>query len=275
MWTLDFRAQSVGGPVARPRLLDDRDAWIGGGDLSALPPSTTPITFVVHGFNNDRGDGLAGVRGLADAAIAQVPGLRSDRMVGVLWPGDAIVGFLSYPTEERDADTTAERFARVLRRSRLSPPPNFVTHSLGARVVLRALQILVDSDPDRAWAGQIVLMAAALDDDALARDDRYRAAVDCAARVVNVASTADDVLRFTFPAGDWVAGLCGGGYTRAALGYAGPAPTPRPPDRVWQFQVGSLGVGHHDYLGGGADPKRRRAAAFAGHVVTRFEPLGY
>lgn len=273
MWFLDYRVRDVGGPVATtPRLFEG--AQFRGHGLSALPRPAEGVTFVFHGFNNDRKEGVSQTEGFVEAAIDQVPSLARTVFVGVLWPGDAIVGFLSYPTEESDADRTAARLAKVLREAPISPPPNMIAHSLGCRVLLRTVEILARQDPDRRWVDQIVLLAGAVDDDVLARKDRYAQGARNAARLVNVASTADQVLRFAFPAGDWFAAVFSKGYTRTAIGRGGPSASPPPPASVRPFQVGSLDVGHGDYLGG-KKPLGIRAAAFAGRVLERREPLHY
>ncbi|HZC82738.1 MAG TPA: hypothetical protein VE222_13685, partial [Nitrospiraceae bacterium] len=93
-------------------------------------------------------------------------------------------------------------------------------------------------------------------------------------RILNVASTADNTLRFVFPVGDWFAGIFSGGYTRPALGYRGPAASPPAPERARSFPVGRFNVDHGDYLGGDSS-LRRRASAFAGRAIEQEEPLEY
>src|SRR5262245_12134874 len=99
MWFLDFRTRDVGGPVAPTPALY-QDGVRRGSGLAALPAHPGGVTFVAHGYNNSRSEGLAAIEGFTAAALRQVPALASTMVVGVLWPGDAIFGFLSYPTEE-------------------------------------------------------------------------------------------------------------------------------------------------------------------------------
>ena len=271
MWFLDFRTRSVGGPVASTPMLYEGHSWRGHG-LSALPPGPKAVTFVFHGYNNNREEGMAARQGFANAAVATVPSLAESRLVGILWPGDSFMGFLSYPTEEADADRTAAALSAELDRARLSPAPNCVAHSLGTRVALQTVTTLATWNSAQAWADQIILFAGAVDNDSLARQSRYARGVANANRVVNVASTADNVLRFAFPAGDWFAGLFSGGYTRTALGRSGPASSPRAAGHVLPFQVGHFDLGHGDYMGGG-DKRQRGASQLAGHAIERVEPL--
>jgi esterase/lipase superfamily enzyme len=275
VYWLDFRTRDVGGPVRRTPALFRGSRYVGDG-LSLLPPSSEGVTFVAHGFNNSRDEGVRLIRGFVNAAKTEVPQLRGTRMVGVLWPGDAIFGFLSYPTEESDADETADAFAETLLAARLPQPVHFVAHSLGSRMLLRTLTLLVNADPNTSWADQIVLMAAAVDNDCLARGDRYAVGVENASRLLNLASTNDRVLRYAFPAGDWFAGVFTGGYTRTALGRRGPAASPRPPSHVHPHQIPDADdVRHGHYLGGGPDARRLAASRFTGKALERIEPLRY
>jgi hypothetical protein len=271
MHFLDFRTRGVGGPVLSTPLLYRDDRLLGAG-LRHLPSHPGGLAFVVHGYNNSRSAGITGIRGFATAALQAVPSLAPMELVGVLWPGDAVFGFLSYPTEEADADRTADALANELEQRDFAVPPSFVAHSLGCRVVLRALDALVRRRPNRESIDQLVLFAGAVDNDVLGRRDRYAAAAAAANRVVNVASTTDKVLRYAFPVGDWLAGVFSGGYTRTALGRDGPAANPMPPKQVARFQVGHHRVDHGDYLGGDSD-LRRRAAAMGASILTRREPV--
>ena len=88
-----------------PRLWDGQKLLDHG--LDVLVAGGEPIVFLLHGYNNSRDEGMKALEGFAAAARGARPELGSMRFVGVLWPGDSRVGFLSYPTEERSADHTA------------------------------------------------------------------------------------------------------------------------------------------------------------------------
>ena len=269
MWWLDFRIADVGGGVQAAPILYEDDRRVGAG-LTLLPPSPDGVAFVAHGYNNDRAEGVRQIKGFVDAVPTDV----RTRFVGVLWPGDALVGFLSYPVEEADADETALAFARSLYAARLPGPVHLVAHSLGSRVVLQTATHLAHWAPARRWIDQVVLLAAAVDHDCLARRDRYVAGVRVTERLVNVASTEDNVLRWVFPVGDFLGGLFGG-YTTRALGLRGPAGDPAPPPGVRPVQIPEeADVGHFDYLGGDTY-KRRRASVLTGRALTGQGPLVY
>ena len=261
LFLLDFRAAEVGGGFAGPLLFDERGRVLDPGALLALG-ARAPLGFLLHGFNVDRSAGRQGLSEFGRLLRAAHPDLAGT-LVAVLWPGDDLLSPLTYALEERDADETARRLAALCTRTlRLREPPSFVAHSLGCRVALETMARLHAAGLGSAHA---VLMAGAVDADCLARADRYRACVAAARSVAVLHSGADLVLRLAFPLGDAVAGFLFGGYTRTALGLAGPRPGPRrepaPAPAVSALSLTRFGVGHFDYLA------NAKAARYAGDVL--------
>ncbi len=266
-FALDFRARNVGGPVMPPRLLR-RDGTVvpPGGEGAALgggaegPP---PLTLLIHGFANDRAEGSAKLWAFSNAVEAVRPDL-GDRRLMVLWPGDDLLSPLSYSVEEDDARDTAAKLADFLLGLReRTGRPNLVAHSLGCLVALETMRRLRAAG---IAAGEVVLMAGAVDCDALARGTRYREAVQAAGQVAVVSSKRDRVLQWAFPVGDFLAGLFTGGYTRTALGRTGAAPwkgDPVPAPVVDVRLLKDWDVGHGDYLAeadGAMGPKHLSSA---------------
>jgi hypothetical protein len=266
LYFLNLRAKSKGGGFGGPLLTREDGRLLDEGNLLALG-SAPPLTFVIHGFNNDREEGRRGLSsfvGLLRSAHPQLTG----RMVAVLWPGDSLLGPLAYPVQERDARSCAERIEHLCRvRWRLRESPSFVAHSLGCLVVLETMRRLHGS----VGTTYAVLMAGAVDCDALARSDRYRAAVAAARGVGVLHSRRDDVLRLAFPLGDAIAAGLFGGYTRRALGRVGPKAAREPVENVPQPPVCDRQVAnnHGDYLWDA------RAARFAGDLFNGASPPGY
>ena len=197
------------------------------------------------------------------------------RFFAVLWPGDSHLGPLGYPFEERDADATAARLTRFV-ADQLRPvmPVDIVAHSLGCRVALAMAQALTQRGVP---IGRVVLMAAAVDDDALSREQAYRAGAFAAERVAYLASRRDLVLGLAFPVGDYLASFLGRGYTRTALGRGGPSPPTEPP-RVEGRHVGEHGIAHGDYFpstGGQTTDKHRAAARYAGAILRGHRNVDY
>lgn len=265
---LDFRESEVGGAVVGPVVSTASGYTLQLSDIAPLARETNHVVIMVHGFNVRRAEGRRTLLQLARSLDGPVSAV----FLAVLWPGDDRLSPLSYPFEERDADTTARLLAEVVTKHLPAEAQiSFVAHSLGCRVVLETMRRLLAGGRS---AAEVVLMAAAVDRDALARTDRYAAAVRAARRVHWLASTSDRVLQFAYPAGDSIAALISGGYTRVALGRAGPAAHRNEalPPQVTGAQVGPFGVGHGDYLPAPTPNERQdkatrySAAALAGRT---------
>ena len=127
-----------------------------------------------------------------------------------------------YSFEGTDADDSARALTRYIgdvltRGSQLA----FVSHSLGARVVMETVKRLRKED---YTVRQVCLLAAAIDDFSLAHQANYLSAVPRAQRVAVLASRSDRVLKFAYPAGDLLQAFS---FFRRdsvglALGYHGP-----------------------------------------------------
>jgi esterase/lipase superfamily enzyme len=256
---LTVRARAVGGGFIPPQLYESfpRSPPIRLQDLGRSPQ----LTFLLHGFAVNEREGRISLRNFAELVRNQLPNLDGD-VVALLWPGDDLLSPITYSLEERAADKTARMLADLIALTlRPATSVNFVAHSLGCRVVLEAMRWLrvrgLTSD-------QVVLMAGAVDADALARSTRYRDAVSTAKRVSVLSSQRDNVLKFAFPVGDFLAGVLFGGYTTRALGLVGPrnADTEVVPRPVRSTKIPDRdNVGHHDYLPGEHVADKQRAAA--------------
>jgi pimeloyl-ACP methyl ester carboxylesterase len=214
------------------------------------------ISFLVHGYNVNRSDGSAALQRLAED-------LTDDgrAYVGVLWPGDHWTGPVSYPFEGQPADDTAATLVRYIKDIVASGAElSFATHSLGARVALGAVARLPATYP----VTQVCLMAAAIDDDSVANRAAYRRAVQGTTRVAVLASERDVVLRFAYPAGDFLQSLLfEKDYFSLALGYHGPRRTAQDniPAQVYHVQIPtSRGADHGDYLPGDVPNKEQLSA---------------
>lgn len=271
-YILDFRGADVGGPVVPGRIMRVDGIPLGSDDDLR---QESKITFLLHGFNVNRQDGRNSLLRLA----GRLPSSSDGAIVAVLWPGDHWVRAISYPFEGNDADDSAAEMARFIDRVlRPETELNFVSHSLGARVVMETVNRLIG---DRYSIRQVCLMAAAIDDFSLANPEDYRLAVATADRVAVLASREDLVLKLAYPIGDFLqaffffwkddVGL--------ALGYHGPKPSNDNsiPEQVYHLQIpDGKKSGHGDYLP--SDPpsaNQRSAANFADEVLLRLVKPGY
>lgn len=241
---LDFRERDrAGGSLSTPRVVSCAPT---AGSLNATPLSNAAlnralqgreVAFVSHGFNVSRGEG---VRALSrfEQELALPP---SFAFVGVLWPGDWWIPVINYPSEANDAVTCGRALARYINQELRVDVCSFVSHSLGARLVLEAA-LGVDST-----VRDVCLMAAAVDDDALITEP-YRAVQARVERLSVLASLGDWVLRLAYPAGDFLSDLWYDSDSpfRGALGYHGPRP--RAPQRTISSQIRDPQHDHGSYL---------------------------
>ncbi|MGH6738225.1 MAG: alpha/beta hydrolase [Bradyrhizobium sp.] len=242
---LNFRSQGVGGAVVDPYVLD--------GNGTASPPALRSLSsvefaarttgknvlFAVHGFNVSYDYGARSLGQLEP----QLNLTASDIFLGVLWPGDYWLPVINYPFEGGVAMDCGRRLAdfcgRWLTRAQSI---SFVSHSLGARVVLEAVKYL------GRRARVVCLTAAAINRDCL--ETEYSAAAANADSVSILASHEDWVLKIAFQAGDPIADALHDDHTlfEKALGYDGPALPAQPPvQSSWQIP-NAAGYGHGDYL---------------------------
>jgi hypothetical protein len=243
---LDFRTRNVGGAVTDPRLFE--------GDGVAAPLTFTPVPeqripsvvvgknllFAVHGFNVSRIQGACSL-GTLDTYLNLVsPSL----FIGVLWPGDSWLPIVDYPFEGSVSLDCGSRLASFCNNQSSSARSlSFFSHSLGARLVLRAVAGLGRK------AQSLCLTAGAINRDCLTSE--YSVAADNSELIAGLASRNDDVLKCAFTVGDPFADLLHDDHTpfQAALGSAGPRlPTPQPPlCYPWQIPD-ARDYGHGDYL---------------------------
>jgi hypothetical protein len=197
------------------------------------------VLIATHGFNNNR---QQGIQALSEwRKLLSLP--DSAAYLGLLWSGDSeSVHMLSYPTEPahgRDAGAKLAAFvdANLQNAASLS----FVSHSLGARVILEAMTTM------QLPVRRAILMAGAVDDHCLTGE--FSAIQQKAQTIAVLASKEDEVLRWAFPVGDFVAEIVDRDHPwwESALGRFGPVERPDhylPPCEIpkgWKY-------GHGDYL---------------------------
>jgi hypothetical protein len=200
------------------------------------------VFFAVHGFNVHQADGVAHLANWFD--IMQI---GSAVPIGILWPGDCILPvFVDYVLEGNEAIQSGKLLASFLNTNfQTTVSLCFVSHSLGARVVLQTIDGLNKSFRIR----RTLLMAGAIDDDCLTAE--YKAAANKIDEISILASTRDEVLALAYPLGNPLQGIidCGHPYYHAALGREGPRQTIPQVHPDWQIPV-KFDYGHLDYIPG-------------------------
>jgi len=250
MFFLNTRSLPVGGGVVvgadSISVLDESNVVHPLSELTAAI-SGRDVLLITHGFNVNQADGLqtlshwAGLLSLGNA----VP-------IGILWPGDSRwIHVVDYPIEGNDAIAAGKLLAAFLNKNFTSALSlSFVSHSLGARVVLQTIGGL--NRPAR----RLLLMAGAIDNTCLGNE--YVKAAQDVGTISLLASRSDNVLRWAFPSGNFVSGIFTHGtpYVHEAIGREGPSKDLAPPSNLhadWQIPDG-WGFDHGDYLPGPLTP---------------------
>ena len=239
---LSFRYSTVGGATRK-----DPVAWISNAAFAlteikpadiAMLTAGRDVLFATHGFNVPQANGVCALSRLEQ----QLKLPMSAQMIGVLWPGDSHAGGASYPTEKKTASDCG-RYLAAFCKAKLAGAAtiSFLSHSLGARLVLEAVRRL-----DRR-ARSVCLTAGAIERDCLTKE--YADAFANADVVSILASREDEVLRFLFPLGNLVAHVLNPTVNplSSALGYAGPPAPLGKTVRPWDIPKDAE-IDHGDYL---------------------------
>lgn len=171
------------------------------------------VGFVIHGFNVNRDGGVTSCGAFAqelrqDGALAAAdppldlfaPSL--DMVIPVLWAGDWYLP-INYPFLLPDIRTTGRYFADffVSSATRIKRA-SFITHSMGVRVALEAMQQTLARSATTKPAFDTAIFTAPAASDEVLDDPDYADAVAAVERFVIVSSRADTVLSLAFPAGN-------------------------------------------------------------------------
>jgi hypothetical protein len=239
---IDLRATPSGGVCARDATLwEDGTRPVSASEFASRIGGRDVI-LATHGFNVSRKDGLGSLSTWSQ--LCRFP--PAAVFVGVLWPGDSrYFPVVDYPFEGDEAIASGRLLAWFLNEHAGDAASlSFISHSLGARMVLEALGG-INRD-----VRCLILMAGAIENDCLVKE--YQQSAAKAKRVCVLSSKADRVLELAFPAGNLVGEIImrGHPYFRTALGRSGPAGAlPGEGGGVWQIPKG-WDFGHGDYLGG-------------------------
>ncbi|WP_297840530.1 alpha/beta hydrolase [Pseudomonas sp.] len=241
-WFLDLRSDSVGGVTASQVIVRQGNGHYPNFTELVAQAQGRDVLFATHGFNVNRVDGVASLSGW-EQLLDLGPGAL---FVGILWPGDSRwMPVLDYPFEDSEAMRSAVLLATFIDlHFSGAASRSFVSHSLGARVVLETIKNMHLS------VTQAILMAGAINDNCLTT--QYETIVKDLQAVSVLASLEDHVLQLAFPLGNPLAGIISKGhpYWQGALGRSGPdLPIPGNVDPHWAIPD-PWKYDHGDYLGG-------------------------
>jgi hypothetical protein len=240
-WFLDLRAWGHGGPVGTLKVSDGTRFYADASDL-LNDIRGRDVFLMAHGYNVNREHGTHSLNQWKSKLEVKAQPV----FIGVLWPGDCVLPiFIDYVWEGSEAEKSGTLLGEFVRDNfAIAASLTFASHSLGARVVLQAIQTLADSDRVK----NLILLAAAIEDDTLLRE--FNRAAQKVDRISVVYSLEDHVLQLAYPGGNLIGGLIerGNPNVKAALGRLGPSapwagkilPNPRLPS-YWKY-------GHTDYM---------------------------
>ena len=243
-WFLDLRADSVGGSlatsVATVQATSISDYKSLGSEKLVREIQGQHVLIGIHGFNVNRADGIAHLSNWE--TLLQLGALSV--FVGLLWPGDSIWAHgLDYPDEPRIANDAGDLLAPFVDANFPNAASvSFVSHSLGARVMLRTLSRMARR------IRRVTLMAAAIDDNCLTAE--FKSAAGNIDEISVLASKKDTVLSTLFPLGNLFGGIIAEGHPwwRAALGHRGPS-NPKPKNFEAPFELpDDWNFNHGNYL---------------------------
>jgi hypothetical protein len=240
---IDLRATPSGGICAtEASLWDDGTQFVPNSEFASRVHGRDVI-LATHGFNVNRDHGVKALSSWNNSF--QLSG--SSLFVGVLWPGDSrFLPVIDYPMEGDEAIASGKLLASFINQHGAEAASiSFVSHSLGARMVLEALSGL------NFDARRLILMAGAIEDDCLVNE--YQQAANKVQEIYVLSSRSDWVLEIAFPIGNPVGEIImhGHPYFKTALGREGPA-QPIPLEQrggAWQIPD-KWDYGHLDYLPG-------------------------
>ena len=242
---IDLRATPSGGLCATEATLWDEGTLLLPSSDFASRARGRDVILATHGFNVSR---EAGIHALSSwNQLCQLP--AANLFVGVLWPGDSrFLPIIDYPVEGDVAIASGQLLASFINQQAAEAASiSFVSHSLGARMVLEALKGL-----NRNLL-RLILMAGAIEDDCLVNE--YKQAAKKAKEIYVLSSRSDWVLELAFPIGNLVGEIVmrGHPYFKTALGRDGPAQPISLEQRGGAWQIPDVwDYGHLDYLPGNA-----------------------
>ena len=155
------------------------------------------VLLLIHGYHNKRENVVSGY-GMIDQQlrvknILGTGGRAYDEVIGIAWPGGLFR--ISYLIAKKRVNKIADSvFARVEKIVAQAKAVDVMTHSLGARVILKALQ---NAAPNKQLLRNLFLTAPAVDDESIQEGEKFFGATQ-ACRDVYVLYSDDDPVLSTF-----------------------------------------------------------------------------
>lgn len=240
---LNLRAGDYGA-VCSPQLLIGDGTQAPQG-MTALYQDALPILvkgkdvlLAAHGFNVGYSESLYSL-GRLEQALAIAP---NEFFLGVSWPGDWVIPAINYPFEDKiasHAGAVLGAFCNSYLKTARSI--SFLSHSLGARVVLEAVKASTRT------VRMLCITAGAVNADCLTSE--YQAAAQNCQQIRTLSSMKDLVLEFAYPPGDFLGDILDPDHAlfEPALGRGGPESPYEASVHPWEIPDGA-DYDHSDYF---------------------------
>lgn len=167
------------------------------------------VLILVHGYNSEKEE-VIGAYSLIEKHHNKI-WKKYDQIIGYIWPGGNYE--LDYFSAKNRSGAVSHRF-KVLLKEMLTHcnEVGIMGHSLGCRVLLKAVDILKESGYSKTANMELYLTAAAVDNESLEKGERYFEATEMADMTYVFHSKNDPVLSFAYRLVEW----------DRALGLSGP-----------------------------------------------------
>ena len=198
------------------------------------------LLLLIHGYRNTRADVLEAYTQIERTMRArELVGTRPRayaQVIGITWPGG--IFRVTYAIAKMRANAIADSvFARLRMIASEAKAIDVMTHSLGARVILKALQ---NAAEDTQVVRHLFLTAAAVDDESIEEGEKFFQATRACKTVHVLHSENDPVLKRLF-----IIPLFGD--SDKALGYKGPEDPEKVGDNVHLADCAKIVNEHSDY----------------------------
>lgn len=166
------------------------------------------VLMLVHGYNNEQ-DEIYDAYSIIEEKVRKHLESEYDDVIGYIWPGGD--SKLEWWPAKRSANAIAKRFRLLVRdiaQSALSL--DLMSHSLGARVILKAMKQVVGGNGE-TLVRNYYCTAASVDDEVFEEEEEYHDAIDKFGRILIFHSRRDGVLKLAYrlAEGDSALGLSG------------------------------------------------------------------
>jgi esterase/lipase superfamily enzyme len=159
-------------------------SWVQGLNKNAR------ICILVHGYNNNFHEVCDSYHLIDKQIQTTMPGAY-DHVVGYTWPGED--NFLEWYQAKSNANGAGRKFRMLINQMPASFTVDVISHSLGARVVLKALKDR-DSTSIKCQIRNYFCMAGAVDNEVLEAGEEFSAALLATKRLFVLHSARDQVL---------------------------------------------------------------------------------